>query len=208
VGLDAQAVEIGKIGHVSTLAAACVLLAVAVWLPSCSREPADSVQSQDRPLPDQVISDFEITETSMGKKDWTMRAAEAYLYEKRNILEARTVVVTFFGEAGAVRSVLNADYGKLNRNTDDMEARGNVVVTGSDGVVLETASLTWQSTTRKIASDDSVKVIRNEDILTGWGFRGDPDLGSFSILRDMKATIRAQQPQHERGQTGDQSSEN
>lgn len=209
MGLDAQAMEIRKVEYISTIAAGFILLVVAVWLPSCSREPAaDSVQSQDRPLPDQVISDFEITETSMGKKDWTMQAAEAYLYEKRNVLEARTVEVTFFEEAGAVRSVLNADYGKLNRNTDDMEARGNVVVTGADGVVLETESLTWQSKTRKIASDDSVKVIRNEDVLTGWGFRGDPDLGSFSILRDMKATIRPQQPQQERGQTGDQGSEN
>ncbi len=99
--------------------------------------------------------------------------------------------MTFFDKDGSVRSVLKADYAKLNRNTDDMEARGSVVVTGSDGVKLETETLTWQSGTRQIASDDSVTVYRNEDILTGWGFRGDPDLGSFRILRDMKATIKA-----------------
>jgi LPS export ABC transporter protein LptC len=122
-----------------------------------------------------------------------MKAQQAYLYDERNILEAKVVEVTFFDESGSIRSVLNAAYGKLNRNTDDMEARGDVIVTGSDGVMLETESLMWQSSTRKIVSDDSVKVIRNRDVLTGWGFRGDPDLGSFSILRDMKATIRAEQ---------------
>ncbi len=201
--------EIGEVRSLSIVLAALGLFAGICCLSSCTREPAEeSVRAQDRPLPDQIISDFEITETSTGKKDWTMKANEAYLYEKRNILEARTVEVTFFGDAGSVRSVLNADYGKLNRNTDDMEARGHVVVTGSDGVILEAESLVWQSKTRKIVSDDSVKVIRNEDVLTGWGFRGDPDLGSFTILKDMKATIKARQVQAERGRAGGQDSAN
>jgi hypothetical protein len=65
-----------------------------------------------------------------------------------------------------------------------------VVVKGSDGVVLRTESLTWVAETRQIVSQDSVTVIRHEDVLTGWGFRGDPDLGKFEILRSMKATIR------------------
>jgi LPS export ABC transporter protein LptC len=104
--------------------------------------------------------------------------------------------------------VLNADYGKLNRHSGDMEARGSVVVTGSDGVVLETQSLVWESETRQIVSEDSVKVIRNEDVLTGWGFKGDPDLGSFSILRDMKATIRAREEVTEGGQPYGTSTQN
>lgn len=194
MGLDAQAMEIREVRSVSMMTVLSVLLAGLWALTSCAREsPEEQVKVQEGPIPDQVISDFEITETSMGKKDWTMKAEQAYLYEKRNILEARVVEVTFFDEAGSIRSVLNAEYGKLNRNTDDMEAKGDVIVTGSDGVVLETESLMWQSSTRKIVSDDSVTVIRNQDVLTGWGFRGDPDLGSFSILRDMRATIRAQQ---------------
>jgi LPS export ABC transporter protein LptC len=178
-----------------------LILAGVIGGGGCSREePGNLAEERTEPLPDQVISDFKITETSMGKKDWSMRAEKAYIYEKRNVLEARVVEVTFFNEHGAVRSVLDADYGKLNRNSGDMEARGNVVVTGSDGVVLETQSLMWGSDTRQIVSEDSVKVIRNQDVLTGWGFKGDPDLGSFSILRDMKAVIRARQEVTEGGQ--------
>jgi LPS export ABC transporter protein LptC len=173
---------------------------------SCAREESEgTVQGRDKPLPDQVISGFAITETSMGKKDWTMEAEEAYLYEKRNILEAREVEVTFYDDSGGMRSVLQADYGKLNRNSDDMEARGSVTVTGSDGIVLETESLVWQSATRQIVSDDSVRIIRNEDVLTGWGFRGDPDLGSFSILRNMRATIRALEETEEGDRTDEPS---
>jgi len=57
-------------------------------------------------------------------------------------------------------------------------------------VELRTETLTWNSKGRQISSDDSVTVLRRGDVLTGWGFRGDPDLGSFEILRSMKATIR------------------
>jgi LPS export ABC transporter protein LptC len=195
--------------HVSLRLLLALALAGLMAVGSCTREESrDIAHERDEPLPDQVISDFMITETSLGKKDWTMRADKAYLYEKRNVLEARVVEVAFFDENGAVRSLLNADYGKLNRNSGDMEARGEVVVTGSDGVVLETESLMWQSETRQIVSDDSVKVIRNEDVLTGWGFRGDPDLGSFSILRNMNARIRARQEITEGSQVDGSSTEN
>lgn len=174
---------------VRVLAAA---LFVAAALAGCSGDdPELAADRQTKPLPDQVISEFGLTETSQGRKDWRMEAEKAYVFEKRNILETDAVEVTFFDEAGSIRSVLKADYARLNRTTDDMEARGNVVVTGSDGVRLETEALNWQSETRQIASDDSVTVYRNDDILSGWGFRGDPDLGSFRILKDMKATIKA-----------------
>jgi LPS export ABC transporter protein LptC len=169
-----------------------LVIVAAVALGGCGRgEEQGAVSRRDRPLPDQVISDFEITETSEGKRDWMMEAEKAYIYDKRNLLEAEIVEVTFFGKDGEVRSVLRADYGKLNRATDDIEARGGVVVTNEEGVELRSETLRWESTSREIASDDSVTVIRDRDVLTGWGFRGDPDLGSFRILRDMRATIRS-----------------
>ncbi len=182
--------EIGALGNLCLSRVVLAMVAAAVLSGCASDEGGGALGSRDKPLPDQIISEFSLTETSMGRKDWHMGADKAYIFEKRNILETEVLKVTFFDEDGGVRSVLKADYGKLNRNTDDMEARGNVVVTGSDGVRLETETLIWQSTTRQIVSDDSVTVYRNGDILTGWGFRGDPDLGSFRILKDMKATIK------------------
>jgi LPS export ABC transporter protein LptC len=180
------------LGNLRLRRTALAALALVAALAGCAGdEPGQVAGQKSKPLPDQVISEFGLTETSMGRKDWHMEAEKAYVFEKRNILETDVVEVTFFDEDGSIRSVLKADYARLNRSTDDMEARGNVVVTGADGVKLETEALNWQSETRQIASDDSVTVYRNDDILSGWGFRGDPDLGSFRILKDMKATIRA-----------------
>ncbi len=168
-----------------------LLVSCAVGFMACAKEEAGSPsQVTEKPLPDQVISNFSITETTKGKKEWSMVAQKAYVYEKRNVLEAQLIQVTFFDDEGSVRSVLTARDGRLDRNTNDMEARHDVVVTGSDDVVLRTESLTWQSRTRQIVSQDSVTVVKHGDILSGWGFRGDPDLGKFEILRSMKATIK------------------
>ena len=177
--------------------------ALTILAGSCSREEREAeVGGQTTMLPDQIITDFEITETAFGRRDWTMKADSAYLYDRRNLLEAKSIEVTFYDEEGNVRSILRADYGKLNRSSDDMEARGHVVVTSSDGVTLETSSLTWLNEQRKIVSDDSVKITRRHDVLTGWGFRGDPDLGTFTILRQMKATIRHENPNEKDESTG------
>jgi LPS export ABC transporter protein LptC len=191
--------EIGVLRH---LCLRCVTVAAlaGLGLSGCARDDeGQRISERDRPLPDQVISGFSLTETSMGAKDWHMDASKAYIYDKRNVLEADSIEVTFYGEAGEVRSTLKADYGRLNRASNDMEANGNVVVTSSDGVVLETKSLRWESGLRKISSEDSVKIIREKDVLTGWGFRGDPDLGSFRILKDMKATIKPRESVAENG---------
>jgi LPS export ABC transporter protein LptC len=191
--------EIGIGGNVQ-VKHLCLALILAFALGGCAEdETRRTPAARDKPLPDQVITGFSLTETTMGEKDWHMEADKAYIYEKRNILEAEAIVVTFFDEAGAARSVLKADYGKLNRGSDDMEAIGNVVVTSSDGVVLETQTLRWESELRKIISEDSVRIVRDEDVLTGWGFRGDPDLGSFRIMRNMKATIKARESVAENG---------
>jgi LPS export ABC transporter protein LptC len=189
--MDAQEMEIRRFRHVFVRSLWGLVLVGLAGAPGCNREDsAVPVETASKPLPDQVISDFSITETAKGRREWKMEAGRALVYERRNLLEADTVRVTFFDGEGGVRSVLTARHGKLNRNTDDMEARGDVVVTGSDGVVLRTESLTWIAETHQIVSQDSVTVIRHGDVLTGWGFKGDPDLGKFEILRNMRATIR------------------
>ena len=171
-----------------------VTFAACVALGACSKEePRETPQVPPGQLPDQVISNFSITETAgRGQKEWTLEAKKADVYEKRNVLEVQLVKVTFYDRTGAVGSVLTAREGRIDNGTRDMEARGDVVVTGSDGVVLKTNRLTWENKARQIFSDDSVTVIRQQDVLTGVGFRGDPDLGKFEILKDLKATIRSQ----------------
>jgi len=180
--------EIGSTRPLSLALLAALLIAC-----GCGREePGARAVERDKPLPDQVITDFRLTETASGKKEWNMSARRAYIYDSRGLIETEGMEVGFYDEEGEIKSTLVADRGVINRGTDDMEARGHVTVTSNSGVTLHTETLNWISKTRRIVSDDSVRVVRGGDVLTGVGFRGEPDLGSFEILRDMKATIRAQ----------------
>lgn len=155
------------------------------------KESIDQYKVRTEPMPDQILTDFEITETATGKKEWMMKADTAYVFEDRNLIETRRMVITFFDENGDVKSILHARRGRLNRKTDDMQAIGDVVVNSQDGTVLETQTLSWESGKRQIVTEDSVKIVRGNDELTGWGFSGDPDLGTFSIKSRMKAAIRS-----------------
>jgi lipopolysaccharide export system protein LptC len=173
--------EIRSTGHVS-LALLSALLLVTACL--CSREETGrGTVQRNKPLPDQVISDFRITETASGRKEWNMSASKAYIYDSRGLLETEDMEVQFFDEEGRIKSTLVADRGVINRAT-------------------ETQTLLWISKTREIVSDDSVRVVREGDVLTGVGFRGDPDLGSFEILKNMKATIHTK-GEESGGGTGD-----
>ncbi len=157
----------------------------------CNREKSmEGNFGTSGPMPDQILTSFEITETSTGRKQWKMKADTAYVFESKDMIETRAMVITFFDENGDVKSILHAERGRINRKTEDMDAIGNVVLTSKDGTKLETQSLFWNSQTRQIVTQDSVKIIRENDELSGWGFSGDPDLGTFKIEKGMKATIR------------------
>ncbi len=61
--------------------ALAVLVLAAVVLGCAGDEPDQVAGERTKPLPDQVISEFGLTETSMGLKDWHMEADKAYVYE-------------------------------------------------------------------------------------------------------------------------------
>ena len=70
-----------------------------------------------------------------------------------------------------------------------MLAFGNVVVTTTDGKVLETDSLYWNSDSSKIVTECFVRLTEGSDVVTGYGLECDPDLGTVDIKRDVRATI-------------------
>jgi hypothetical protein len=62
-------------------------------------------------------------------------------------------------------------------------------VTSVEGDVLETDSLLWDNTQKKILSNSFVKLTRDGDVVTGYGLECKEDLGTVDIKRDVKATV-------------------
>jgi hypothetical protein len=64
-----------------------------------------------------------------------------------------------------------------------------VVVTSREGYRLETESLVWIDALEEIHTEDFVRFTKGNDVLTGFGFRSEPELRNVEILRDVKAYL-------------------
>jgi len=156
----------------------------------CQSRTAPVPGASNIQMPDQEARDFTLTETSEGKKNWTLWASYAAMYNDRNLVDARTIQIEFFDSEGKRYSTLVADRGLVDQRTNNLTAIGKVRVVTETGVHMETDSLRWVNRTEKIMSDAFVKVTRKEDVVTGYGFESDPNLDHFHLKREVRAEVR------------------
>jgi len=171
----------------------CAALAVLLGLVAaggCRSKSSPPRDGAARTVPDQEARDFTLTESSEGKKNWTLLASYAAMYNERHLIDARTVRIEFFDSKGARFSTLLADQGIVDQRTNNLEARGRVRITTESGIRMETDSLRWINNLGKIVSDAFVKVTRKYDVVTGWGFESDPSLDHFRLAREVQAEVR------------------
>ena len=156
----------------------------------CHRRTAPVASSDELRIPDQEARDFTLTESAAGKKNWTLRAVYAAMFNKEQKVDAKTVTIDFFDQDGAHYSTLTAEQGEIDQRTNDLEARGDVRVTTKNGIAMETDSLRFFNRTGKIVSDGFVRVTRQGDVLTGYGFESDATLEHFKLRREVRAEVK------------------
>jgi len=165
------------------------LVAVAA-IAGCQSRIAPTPRGADLRFPDQEARDFTLTETSEGKKNWTLWASYAAMYNDRNLVDARSIRIEFFDSKGMRYSTLVADQGLVDQRTNNLEAVGKVRLVTETGVRMETDSLRWINNAQKIVSDAFVRVTRKQDVVTGYGFESDPNLDHFHLKREVRAEVR------------------
>jgi LPS export ABC transporter protein LptC len=165
------------------IASACVI--------GCGQQRRVDPASSTGELPDQEVSDFAVTETDQGRPLWKLYARDAATFNSRNTVVARSVRVDFFGEDGKRTSTLQSREGDLNQRSHDMTARGEVVLQTTEGTRLSTEVLTFNNRDQKIRvpEDRLVRVERQGDVLTGYGFESDTDLHHYEFKRQVRATV-------------------
>ena len=157
---------------------------------SCGNEstPEQSIGMSD--VPDQEFFDFTTVESDSSVEKWKLEAPVARIYNARNLLVAVSPRIVFYDESGGHSSILTAEKGEYNKVTHDLTALGNVVVTSREGYTLETESLILVKGQNRIQTEDFVRFTKENDVLTGYGFRSDPELSDVVIERDVKAYLR------------------
>ena len=77
---------------------------------------------------------------------WRLKAEQALMFDKAGQTQLRKLVANVHQRERSWTIV--GDEGDLDRATNNVEVRGNVVVTSNDGLRLETAVLRWEAETQ------------------------------------------------------------
>ena len=87
-----------------------------------------------------------------------------------------------------VTSSIEASYGKYYEKKALWEAKQNVVAVTEKGDSLKTELLFWDEKKDEIYSDQFVKIIQKEQIITGIGFESDLQMKKWKIIKP-KGTV-------------------
>jgi LPS export ABC transporter protein LptC len=132
---------------------------------------------------DQTLIGVRLTLADRGVQRALLEADTAYTYEDNSRTELRKVRSTFFTETGLRNGTLTSREGTYNVRSQNMEARGNVVVISDDGRRLETPQLKFDTGRNEISGDSAFVLTRPGEVLRGIGFRADPALTHIQVLQ-------------------------
>lgn len=101
------------------------------------------------------------------------------------------VRASFYDHRGRVNSYLTAREAYRYPRKRLMQARGNVVVTNSEGDTLFTERLQWEEQKGRISSDAYVRIVRPDEVLFGDGLESDDRFENYRIL-NTRGTFKVQ----------------
>jgi len=132
------------------------------------------------------IHGFSLSETQDGKRLWLLRADVAYRFPDQSEVRLQGVRIDFYDSGGEATSRLTSRSGFVDEETEDLTAKGNVVVISTAGDTLMTEELQYHHAEELITGPDWVRLAKPDQILTGFGFRSRPDLSDYRVERDVQ----------------------
>lgn len=150
--------------------------------------------SSSENLPVVHAINFETTFTDSGMVRFYLKTPEIKRFESNGESFAefpKGIFLQKFNQNNEVASTITARYAKQFVKEQKWEAKNDVVATNSLGDTLKTEHLIWDERNGRIFSEDFVKVIRTDQIITGIGFESDQMLENWRI-KNPRGTIYIQ----------------
>jgi LPS export ABC transporter protein LptC len=145
------------------------------------RRPLTTQAESGGRVPDQVIENGTHTATREGVKKAVMEARRISFFNLDGKVEADTVRITFFDGNGVPESRLSALFGEIDQRTEDMLARGQVLILAEDGTRIEGQELRYDATRDQIVSTQPVTIFQDGSRIRGAGVEADPALTNIRI---------------------------
>ncbi|MBL7975696.1 MAG: LPS export ABC transporter periplasmic protein LptC [Candidatus Kapabacteria bacterium] len=136
--------------------------------------------------PSNTLWDFSmmLTDSSFVKAKISARKARLYTDRQESFLDTN-VVVDFLTVSGNRSARLTADSAHIDNRTNNMWAKGRVIVIAdSSHTRVETSVMMWDNTRRKLYSNEYVKINRPGELIEGGvGFESDEYLKNYRIFK-------------------------
>lgn len=186
--------------------AAIAIIAGAYFIGRAGRGGGESDETAvTMPDPGYAARDAEVIETGFdGRERYRLKAQVIRQQLDASVIELENLGMDYHpgaqsaipGEAPVSASVaqevwhLNADHGRVRSNGDDVQLRGNVVVTGTtagspEPLTLRTNSLRVNTPTEFIETQDPVTIQWSGHEITSVGMKADLKAGILSLESDV-----------------------
>ncbi len=92
------------------------------------------------------------------------------------------VEVVFFNQQGDTNTIITSDYAINYESDDRLLAKKNVKIINAKGDILTGEDLWWDKESKKIYSNDFVKIVTKDEVIYGRGLEANEDFSWYKIL--------------------------
>jgi LPS export ABC transporter protein LptC len=172
---------------IKTSGIAALFLGAAILFYACENN-IEEIKAFSSPenLPILEATNFQTLFTDSGQIRFLLKAPKLLQFENegKDFIEFPNGMELVEYDANKnIISTLSADYAKQFVKEEKWVAKNNVVATNAQGDSLKTEHLIWEEKTEKIYTDEFVKIIRPNSVISGVGLVSDQALQDWKILK-------------------------
>jgi len=131
---------------------------------------------------DVVFYGMESYLTSQGVRQGRIQADTAYMYNDSSVIQVHGMRVVFYDTDGREKATVTSDRGELDRKSERMIARGNVVlIVAADGRKIESAEMHYDPDLNRLWSDSATVMYNGADTTKGSSFQSDLEFKNVRI---------------------------
>lgn len=168
-------------------------LGVAVLFLSCQKNNLEQVKAFSHPpgAPEIVADSLHVFYSDSAVTRFSLECPKLLMYqdeeEPYNEFPEGFRLVQY-DRNKKITSSIEARYGKYFQKKELWEAKQNVIAVSEKGDTLKTELLYWDEKKEMIYTDQYVKIIQKEQIITGIGLESDMQMNRYKIIQP-KGTI-------------------
>lgn len=143
-----------------------------------------SVNEKKLPVQSDVNVEIMYSDSARVRAKLTGPKLDRYAGVKPYMELPKGLEIIFYDEHHKEQTKLTADYGigfDSGNGMEHMEAKRNVVVINQKGDKLNTEHLIWNAITKKIFTDEFVKITTKDEIIWGDGLVANQDFSDYTI---------------------------